>query len=214
MADTREHVPVTARVPVDAKVLRWACERGRLEPETLAQRFPAFPAWARGAENPTLRQLERFAKASHTPIGFFFLSEPPEERVPIPDFRTIADQPVGRPSADLLDTIYLCQQRQAWYRDNARTDGEAPLDFVGSVSRSEDVEGVADRIRAALRFDLEERRRVTTWTAALRLFVEQANSLGVLVMVSGVVGSNTRRRLDFRSSAALLSWTISRPSSS
>ncbi len=189
---------MTVRVPVHAKVLRWACERGRLEPETLAQRFPAFPVWARGAENPTLRQLERFAKASRTPIGFFFLSEPPEERLPIPDFRTIADKPVGRPSADLLDTIYLCQQRQAWYRDNARMEGEAPLDFVGSVNRADDVEAVADRIRAALRFDLEERRRLTTWTAALRLFVEQANSLGVLVMVSGVVGSNTRRRLDFR----------------
>ena len=189
---------MTVRVPVHAGVLRWACERGRLEPETLAQRFPAFPVWARGAENPTLRQLERFAKASRTPIGFFFLSEPPEERLPIPDFRTIADKPVGRPSADLLDTIYLCQQRQAWYRDNARMEGEAPLDFVGSVNRADDVEAVADRIRAALRFDLEERRRLTTWTAALRLFVEQANSLGVLVMVSGVVGSNTRRRLDFR----------------
>ena len=189
---------MTVRVPVPAGVLRWACERGRLEPEALARRFPAFPAWASGAENPTLRQLENFAKASRTPIGFFFLAEPPDERLPIPDFRTIADRPVGRPSADLLDTIYLCQQRQAWYRDNARLEGEAPLDFVGSVSRSDDVEAVADRIRATLRFDLEERRRLTTWTAALRLFVEQANSLGVLVMVSGVVGSNTRRRLDYR----------------
>ena len=189
---------MTVRVPVPAGVLRWACDRGRLKPETLARRFPAFPAWTSGAENPTLRQLESFAKASRTPIGFFFLAEPPEERLPIPDFRTIADRPVGRPSADLLDTIYLCQQRQAWYRDNARLEGEAPLDFVGSVSRSDDVEAIADRIRAALRFDLEERRRLTTWTAALRLFVEQANSLGVLVMVSGVVGSNTRRRLDYR----------------
>ena len=189
---------MSVRVPVEPPVLRWACERGRIEPESLSRRFPAFRAWEDGTEKPTLKQLEHFARASRTPIGFFFLSEPPEERVPIPDFRTIADKPVGRPSADLLDTIYLCQQRQAWYYDNARMEGEPRLDFIGSVSRSDGVEAVADRIRTALRFDLEERRRLSSWTAALRLFIEQANNLGVLVMVSGVVGSNNRRRLDYR----------------
>ncbi len=190
--------PVTTRVSVRPQLLRWACERGRIEPEALAQRFPRFHHWETGAEKPTLKQLERFAKVARNPIGFFFLSELPEEHIPIPDFRTIADKPVGRPSADLLDTIYLCQQRQAWYRDNARMEGKPPLDFVGSVSRSDAIEAVADRIRTALRFDLEERSRLSSWTAALRLFIEQANNLGVLVMVSGVVGSNNRRRLDFR----------------
>ena len=190
--------PVTTRVSVRPQLLRWACERGRIEPEALAQRFPRFPEWETGEAKPTLKQLETFARASHTPIGFFFLAEPPEERIPIPDFRTIADKPFGRPSADLLDTIYLCQQRQAWYRDNARMEGETPLDFVGSASRSDAIEAVADQIRTALRFDLEERRRLSSWTAALRRFIDQANDLGVLVMVSGVVGSNNRRRLDYR----------------
>jgi len=37
---------------------------------------------------------------------------------------------------------------------------------------------------------------MSTWTDALRLFIEQADALGVLVMVSGVVGSNNRRKLD------------------
>ena len=189
---------MTVRVPVRPEILRWAYERGRIEPGTLAQHSPRFPEWETGKEQPTLTQLEHFARASRTPIGFFFLSEPPEERVPIPDFRTIADKPVGRPSADLLDTICLCQQRQAWYHDNARMEREPPLDFIGSVSDSDGVEAAADRIRAALRFDLEERRRLSSWTAALRLLIEQANNLGVLVMVSGVVGSNNRRRLDYR----------------
>jgi Zn-dependent peptidase ImmA (M78 family) len=43
---------------------------------------------------------------------------------------------------------------------------------------------------------MEERRLLPTWTDALRRFIEQADALGVLVMVSGVVGSNNRRRLD------------------
>jgi Zn-dependent peptidase ImmA (M78 family) len=35
-----------------------------------------------------------------------------------------------------------------------------------------------------------------TWAEALRHFIEQADDFGVMVMVSGVVGSNNRRKLD------------------
>ena len=70
------------------------------------------------------------------------------------------------------------------------------LPFVGSARLEDDAVEVASRMRRALGLDLEERRRLSTWTEALRRFIEQADALGVLVMVSGVVGSNNRRRLD------------------
>lgn len=159
-------------------------------------KFPKLGAWERGEAQPTLKQLESFAKATYTPIGYLFLQEPPVERIPIPDFRTIAGTATGRPSPDLLDTIYLCQQRQEWYRDFARTTGEAPLGLVGSVRVTDDVVPAAAAMRSALGFDLDGRRRLATWTEALRQFIAQADGLGILVMVSGVVGSNNRRRLD------------------
>ena len=184
------------RVTVKPKLLRWACERAGLGVEALAHRFPKLPDWERGEASPTLKQLERFANATHAPIGFMFLSQPPDEPMPIPDLRTIADQEITRPSPDLLDTIYLCQQRQDWYRDFARAASDAPLDFVGSVRVADDVVAVAARMRRALGFDLDERRALPTWADALRHFIDRADALGVLVMVSGVVGSNTHRRLD------------------
>jgi Zn-dependent peptidase ImmA (M78 family) len=177
-------------------MLRWACERGGLEVGEVAHRIPQLPAWEREEKQPTLKQLEGFARATHAPIGYFFLAEPPVETLPLPDFRTIADQPIARPSPDLLDTLYLCQQRQEWYRDFARLTGEPPLEIVGSVRRTDEVVETASRICHALSFDLDERRELPTWAEALRRFIEQADAAGVLVMVSGVVGSNNRRKLD------------------
>jgi transcriptional regulator with XRE-family HTH domain len=177
-------------------MLRWACERAGYEPRDLARRIPQLPAWERGEKQPTLKQLEEFAKATRTPIGFLFLPEPPVEAVPIPDFRTVAGGRIDHPSPDLLDTLYLCQQRQEWYREYTRSMGEGPLAFVGSVRTSDDVARAAAMIRNALGFDLDERRALPTWTEALRRFIAQADAAGVLVMVSGVVGSNNRRKLD------------------
>lgn len=187
---------VMMRVEIKPELLRWARERSRLDRAALAHRFPQLDAWERRESSPTLKQLESFAKATHTPVGYLFLQEPPVERVPIPDFRTVGNERIGHPSPDLLDTVYICQQRQEWYRDFARSEGEEVVPFVGSAHLNDDVEPAAATIRRALGFDVEERRQMPTWTDALRRFVEQADALGVLVMVNGVVGSNNRRKLD------------------
>lgn len=183
-------------VTIQPQMFRWACERSGIDSEALLHRFPKLELWAQGAANPTLKQLENFAKATHTPIGYLFLPEPPVERMPIPDFRTVDTKQLHRLSPDLLDTIYICQQRQEWYRDFARSSGNEPLAFVGSVDVTSDVVATAESIRHTLGFDLEERRQMSTWSDALRRFIEQADARGVLVMVSGIVGSNTHRKLD------------------
>lgn len=183
-------------VTIQPGMFSWACERAGIEPEALLHRFPKLELWAQGAAKPTLKQLENFAKATHTPIGYLFLPEPPVERMPIPDFRTIDTKQLHRLSPDLLDTVYICQQRQEWYRDFARSSGNEPLAFVGSTDVNSDVVTTAENIRHTLGFDLDERRQIPTWGDAMRRFIEQADAKGVLVMVSGIVGSNTHRKLD------------------
>jgi Zn-dependent peptidase ImmA (M78 family) len=177
-------------------MLRWATERAGMDPDDLAQRIPQLQEWERGEKQPTLKQLEGFAKTTHTPVGYLFLATPPVEEVPIPDFRTVADTGVRRPSPDLLDTVYLCQQRQDWYRDFIRSSGEGVLPFVGTATLKDDEVQAAERIRDVLGFSVNARRQMPNWTDALRRFIEQADVLGVLVMVSGVVGSNNRRKLN------------------
>src|SRR5437016_14419496 len=157
------------RVGVKSELLRWARERARLEVDDLARRFPKLSTWEQGTAKPTLKQVEDFAKATHTPVGFLFLKEPPVEKIPIPDFRTIRNKPMARPSPDLLDMIYVCQQRQEWYRDFALSERVSPLSYVGSASVTSKVDTTAAIMRHALQFDIEARRRMPTWTDALRL---------------------------------------------
>ncbi len=187
---------VAMRVDVKPELLRWARDRSGLERSDLARGFPKLDAWENGAALPTLKQLERFASVTRTPIGYLFLQQPPIEHVPIPDLRTIGNDYIERPSPDLLDVIYICQQRQDWYRDFARSAGETPLTFIGSALLTSDTVETAAKIRHSLGFDLEERRRMPTWTDALRRFIEQADAQGILVMCSGVVMNNNRRNLD------------------
>jgi Zn-dependent peptidase ImmA (M78 family) len=184
------------RVEIKPELLSWARQRSQLEADDLSNRFPKLSAWEEGTVKPTLKQVEDFAKATHTPVGFLFLKEPPVETIPIPDFRTIRNKPIARPSPDLLDMIYVCQQRQEWYRDFARSERESPLTCVGSASLDSSVEQTAAIMRHALGFDIEERRRMPTWTDALRLFIAQADEAGIMVMCSGVVLNNNYRPLD------------------
>ena len=184
------------RVELNPELLRWARERAGFDLDSLARRFPRLAAWERGAVRPTLKQIERFAKAMRAPVGYLFLPEPPIEHIPIPDFRTRGNEYREHPSPDLLDTIYVCQQRQEWYRDFARSSGEETLPFVGSLRVRDNIVKAAAGIRHALGFELDERRRMPTWTEALRRFIGQADALGILVMCSGVVLNNNYRRLD------------------
>jgi len=183
---------VAASIPV----LRWAAQRARLHDEDVAARFRKWPLWLTGAAQPTLRQLEDFARLTHTAIGYFFLPQPPVLALPVPDFRTVRDEALAEPSSDLLDTLYLCQQRQDWYRDYARLHGLPALAFIGSANSRETAEAVAQRMRETLGLSTQARRQLPTWTDALRQLIAKAEDAGVMVMASSVVGSNSHRKLD------------------
>lgn len=185
---------VTLRVPVRAELLAWARDRSRVSPGELGTKFPALEEWEAGTKQPTLKQLEKFARATHTPIGYLFLPEPPEESLPVPDFRTIGDVEIGQASPDLLDTMYQCQQRQDWYRDFARVHREDPVSFVGTLTTDVDIVEAARQMRTVLSFEPGERG--STWSEAFSRLLNAVDEQGVLVMVNGIVGSNTHRKLD------------------
>lgn len=185
------------RAPVRPELLRWARERAGLrEVEALLGRFPRLAEWEAGVAQPTLKQLDAFAHAVHVPVGYLFLPVPPDERLPISDYRTHTGRRVHRPSPELIDTLHGCQERQGWYREFAAAERLPEADFVGSATLADRAATVAGRMAERLEFDLAARAECANWEEALRRFIGEAERIGVLVMVSGIVRSDTHRPLD------------------
>ena len=185
---------MAVRVEVNPELLIWARERSGLELDDLVRRYPKLPQWEAGALSPTLKQLESYAQTTHAPVGYLLLPEPPQEELPIPDFRTMRGEQIRRPSPDLLETIFQCEQRQEWYRDFARAAGDDPLPFVESLTTGTPIVEAAALMRESLGFEVADRG--ASWSDALRVLIDAAEAIGVLVMVNGIVGSNTHRKLD------------------
>ncbi len=184
------------RVAVNEGVLRWAIDRSGFTLDALQSKFPKIREWVAGGSQPTLRQLESLSKVTLTPLGFFFLAEPPDERLPVPHFRTHADEVPSKPSPELLDTIQTMQRRQAWMREFLIEQGQEHIPVVRSARPSESPVSVANQMRRTLGLDEEWAAREPTWTDALRVLREAMESAGILVVVNGVVGNNTHRKLN------------------
>ena len=183
------------RVPVPPKMLRWACERAGYDVAHLAERLPQLRAWVRRERQPTLKQLEKLAKITHTPLGYLLLPEPPEEHLPVPDYRTVAGVRRDRPSPDLLDTLYTMKRRQEWLRESLVENDAEPLAFVGSARLADDPDAVGHEMRRALGLDLGWAAGVRTWQDAVGELRRAIEQLGVMAVINGVVGNNTHRRL-------------------
>lgn len=185
-----------ARIPVKPELLEWACERAGHHADAFAARFPKLNAWIANEEKPTLKQLESFAKATHTPLGYLFLPEPPHEPLPIRDFRTGSKGRESSPSSNLLETIYAMQRRQAWLRDALVETGAEPHAFVGSAKLSDPPESIGAEMRRLLGLGNGWARSVSTWQEAVGELRRRIEQLGIMAIINGVVENNTHRQLD------------------
>ena len=183
-----------ARVSVKPELLRWARKRAGIKQEDL--KFEKLPEWERGDIKPTFKQLEAFAKKVHVPFGYLFLDEPPEEPLPITDFRTIADAENATVSPNLIDTIHAMQRRQDWLHDYMIECEADPLPFVASADLTDNPNEVGLKMRDMLGLSSGWAEEVRTWKDAvnkLRIMIEK---LGVMAVINGVVGNNTHRKLN------------------
>ncbi|HSW43449.1 MAG TPA: ImmA/IrrE family metallo-endopeptidase [Patescibacteria group bacterium] len=186
-------------ISLEPRVLEWARNRVGLTEQELAKKARTKLDRVLGWEQDgaiSISEAGRVAKATYTPVGYLYLSAPPVERLSVADFRSIGDEMPASPSPNLLAVLDDERRRQDWYRDYLVSIGAEPIDFVGSLTEDTPIETAAARIRERHGLTVERRADAQSNRSALSLEIGQIEAAGVLVMRSGIVGSNTRRRLD------------------
>lgn len=184
---------------VTPALIAWARTRHDLSMEEVAQKIHVRPDqiydWERGHAFPTMRQAREFARRLYIPFGYLFLSSPPEERTSLPDLRTVSGAKPTTLSPGFLDLINDVLRKHEWYRDYAEKQGGTRLKFVGRFKPQGDANIVADDIGEILLIDESVRQESVSWEDFLGRIRDRAEAVGVLVLRSGIVGSNTRRKL-------------------
>ena len=187
------------QITLHPEVLRWARLRVGLSQEDLAKKIPVSVDRVKEWEETgkiSIAQTDNLAAKTYTPFGYLYLSNPPDESLPIRDLRTRDDTPPKGPSPNLLDTVYKMQRRQAWMRDDLIEGGADPLPFVAAYSLADSHTVVADAMRAVLGLTNSWPEEVDTWSESLGYLRTRSDKAGMLVVSNGVVGSNTKRELD------------------
>lgn len=182
-------------VAIAAEVLAWAQRRSGRDDDEIRAKFSDWDLWISEEKTPSFTEVENVSKFTRVPLGYFFLPEPPIEKLPIPDFRVGRSSRSGA-SADLLDTIYLNQRRQAWYEDYLADFGDPErLSFIGSA-QGMSVKEAASVISHALDYGVERRAQFRSIDDARLYLVDTFEELGGLVVVNSMVANNTHRMLD------------------
>lgn len=183
-------------------MLQWARERSFPDivyaAEKLNVTVERLRAWEDEDEvaRPTFHQAQDLAKKLKIPFGYLYLSNPPDERLPLPDLRVRSGTPPRKPSPDFLEVLYDAFRKQDWYREYLTNERMGPLPFTNRFTINSPTKDIADDIRATLQLNDDFRRSVSDRDGFFRQFVRHAEDAGVLVMCSGIVGSNTHRSLD------------------
>lgn len=178
---------------VKPELLRWAVNRSGL---SLAEFRDAVGEWLNGDKKPTYNQLESFARQAMVPFGYLFLRQPPDEKLPVPDYRTRRDDGVKQPTPNLIETIFEMKRRQEWMKEFLVDQGHEPLPFVGSKKVGDSHRSVAKAMRHTLDLSENWAEKHSNWEEALRFLREQIEEAGILIFANGVVGNSTRRKLD------------------
>ena len=99
-------------------------------------------------------------------------------------------------SVNLLETVHAMQQRSGWLREELMDTGAEAVQLVGAFRQDARNVDAADEMRAALGLAPDWAADAHSWSDAIGLLRDQAEAAGVMIVFNGVVGNDTRRKLD------------------
>lgn len=184
---------------VTPEVVSWAIGRSGLTYAKISKSLDVsqeqVKAWGHGDAHPPFGKAIHLAKLLHVPFGYFFLDSPPAVEIPLPDFRTRLSPESREPSVDFLELLYSVLSKQEWYREYAEEHGTGKLPFVTSFTIRDNPNRVAASIRETLGINDKLREEVKSLSEYLSLLGDCAESAGIIVLRSSIVGNDGTRPL-------------------
>ena len=181
------------------KVLQWAASQVGKTYESLVDGLAKRPADRdRLLEgNITSAQAAKIASQTGVPFGFLFLKEPPQTIKPqLPDLRqTLTPAPL---SQDFQEAYEDALRKQQWYLERLKDADVASVQVVGKCQPSDPALKIASDIISTLQITPELRKQAKNAESYFGLLAQRIEDLGILVMKTSIVRSNTRRSLSVK----------------
>ena len=185
------------RIPVKAEIIDWAIANGEKTESELKKKY-MLDTWKNPQtdhDNPTFKQIQNFSRDTHIPFNYFFKNHLPEEKNEFVKFRTINNNSV-QPSRRLIDTIYAMETRQQWMKEYLLDQNET-VKFKYSKIFNEHMDPMTAAKEVLALLNLSDILGMAmSDDDFFNVIRTRISSLGIMVMQSGIVGTNTQRPLD------------------
>jgi len=153
--------------------------------------------WLEEKDFPTYNQLVEISKIFNIPFGYLFLDSLPEHILPIPHYRTSGYTTFPNEVSDeLLDTIYFVKNQQEWIKELLIEWGNEPLPFAGKYNIHSDIDVIVSEMRPILELENDWASQQFSWNDAFKILIEKFEKAGIFVVINGIVGNNTHRKLN------------------
>lgn len=188
----------TVLAPVQPEVLVWARQSASVSLEDAARTVHVpvdrLEAWERGEEKPPLGMLRTLAEKYKRPLAVLLLPTPPRDFQALRDFRRVDPAERDIPPRVAYE-IRRAHERRRLMHEMRREIGEDVEPFRLKVEATENVEAVADRIRAYFHVSFTQQ---CTWARREKTFEgwrQAIEAKDVLVFVMGGSGGPKVRQV-------------------
>lgn len=148
---------MTIRLDVNRQMLKWARENAGYTFEDLPKYLKDAEKWELGEKKPTWNDLRKLSKKYKRPSFFFFLQEPPEEKIDYIEFRS--DNKIIEFSSDLKLEIRKTKFKRTALIKVYNQMGVNPPNFKNFVSDEKDADNLAKHIRNYLNIPIEQQQK-------------------------------------------------------
>jgi Zn-dependent peptidase ImmA (M78 family) len=182
------------RISISNERYSWAIQRAGLTVDGYIFSHPSVPLseWMSGEKEPTVKQLEAFAKSVNVPFGYLFLEKAPKEEVPFPMFRGDAGLS-NHFDLNVYDTVNSLQLRQDWLEYYLQENEIDTCKFIRSVTLKTPIGETVSKLRTMLGLQPRWAFGLIRTEAAVSKMTEAIEEAGIFVAYNGVVGNNTHR---------------------